>query len=144
MKNSDTEGRSEKVIRWIARGIGSLVAGFWLFAGIASGIVESGPLTVESGIMAGLITASAVGVLIAWWREGIGGIVVMACAVAHAIFAYVASGHNKGLAIAISGGPFSLVGALFLASWWRSRRWHAEEETSTLSPQTPGDSQTPM
>ena len=108
--------------RWVARGLGSLVAAFWVFIGVASGISEPGPWTLESAIMAGLIVASALSVLVAWWREGVGGALVVVCAVAHSTFACFAAGHNRGLAILISGGPFLLIGVLFLASWWRSRR----------------------
>jgi hypothetical protein len=112
--------RGMKRMRFTARGIGSLVAAFWLFAGIASAIAEPGPWTLESVIMAGLITTSVLGVLIAWWREGIGGTILVACAVAHSAFACVASGHNRGLAMLISGGPLLLAGVLFLASWRRA------------------------
>ncbi|MBE9472911.1 MAG: hypothetical protein IMY75_12490 [Chloroflexi bacterium] len=118
---SNNGDRATKWMRWIARGIGSLVVAFWLFMGIAYDIVESRPWTLEDMIMAGLITTSALGVLIAWWREGIGGIILVICAAAHSTFAYIVAGHNKGLAMLISGGPFLLIGSLFLAVWWRSR-----------------------
>ena len=93
-----------------------------MFIGVVSGVSEPEPWTLESTIMAGLIVASALGVLIAWWREGIGGVVVVVCAVAYSTFAYVVAGHNKALAVSVSGGPFLLAGLLFLASWWRSSR----------------------
>ncbi len=119
---SNTGDRAAKWMRWIARGIGSLVVAFWLFMGIGYGIVESGPWTLEDTIMTGLVITSVLGVLIAWWREGIGGIILVVCAVAHSTFAYIVAGHNKGFAMLISGGPFLLIGILFLASGWRSRR----------------------
>ena len=118
---SNTGDRATKRMRWIARGIGSLVVALWLFMGIAYGIVESHPWTLEDAIMAGLTITSTLGVLIAWWREGIGGTVLVVCAIAHSTFAYIVAGHNKGFAMLVSGGPFLLVGFLFLASWWRSR-----------------------
>jgi len=122
MANTNNTGdRATRWVRWIARGIGSLVVALWLFMGIGYGIVESGPRTLEDAIMTGLIITSTLGVLIAWWREGIGGTVLVICAVAHSTFAYIVAGHNKGFAMLISGGPFSLIGILFLASWWRSR-----------------------
>ena len=125
MANANNAGdQATKWMRWLARGIGSLVGAFWLFVGIASAIIESRPWTLEDAIMTGLIVASALSVLIAWWREGVGGAVVIICAVAHSTFAYIASGHNRGLAMLISGGPFMLAGILFLASWWRSRAPH--------------------
>ena len=91
----NTGGQAAKWLRWIARGIGSFVAGFWLFVGIVSAIVESRPLTLEGVIMVSLIISSALSVLIAWWREGVGGAIVVVCAIAHRTFAYVASGHNE-------------------------------------------------
>ena len=118
----NTGDRAAKWMRWIARGIGSLVAAFWLFMGIAYDIVESRPWTLEDTIMAGLVITSVLGVLIAWWREGIGGTILVVCAVAHSTFAYIVAGHNKGFAMLVSGGPFLLIGILFLASRWRSRR----------------------
>ena len=122
MKNIDTVGQAEKWIRWLARGTGSLAAAFWLFVGIVAGISETEPWTVESAILAGLILSSALGVLIAWFREGIGGGIVVMCAIAHSTFAYIVSGHNKGFAMLITGGPFLLSGILFLISWWRSKK----------------------
>jgi len=70
--------------------------------------------------MTGLIPASALSVLITWRQEEIGGTLLLICAIAHSTFEYFASGHNQGLAMLISGGPFLLVGILFLASWWRT------------------------
>jgi hypothetical protein len=103
-------------------------AGFWLFVGLIHVIAavvaaaEPGPWTWESTVLAGLIVASALGVLIAWWREGIGGTIIVICAIAHSTFATIASGHNKGFAMLITGSPLLVAGILFLASWWRSER----------------------
>ena len=110
-------GDRAKWLHWLARVAGTLVAGSWLFVGIVSGIDEPTPLGLESAIMACLIVASSLGVAIAWWREGLGGAVVLGCAVAYSTFAYFAAGHHTELAMLISGGPFFLIGALFLASW---------------------------
>ena len=123
MTNVDKAGDpGAKRMRRVARGVGSFVAAFWLFAGIGSGMAESGPMGLEDAIMAVLITSTVVGVAVAWWRERIGGTMLLVCAVAHSTFAYFAAGHNKGFAMLISGGPWLVVGLLFLASWRRSRR----------------------
>ena len=111
------ENQSAKWLRRIARGVGSLVAGFWLFVGIVSLISDPNQWGPESAIMACLIIASAAGIAIAWWREGIGGISVIGCAIAHSTFAYIAFGHNHELAMLIAGGPFLVVGTMFIASW---------------------------
>ncbi len=124
MKAKSTDDRATKWMRWIARGVGSLVTGFWLFVGIVFGVVDPEPWTLESGSMAGLVISSTLGVLIAWWRDGLGGLILVICAIAHSTFAYFSSGHNTGLAMLISGGPFLLSGILFRASW--SRSWKSQ------------------
>ncbi len=121
MTNVDKAGDpAAKRMHRVARGVGSFVAAFWLFAGIGSGMAESGPVGLEDVIMAVLITSTVVGVAVAWWRERIGGTTLLVCAVAHSTFAYFAAGRNKGFAMLTSGGPWLVVGLLFLASWRRS------------------------
>ena len=114
-------------IRWTARVLGALLAGFWVFIGVLLGILGSEPRTTESAVMATLILVSALAVSVAWWREGIGAILVIAAGVAHCVFAYLASGHNTLFAMLISGVPFVLVGILFLSSWHRRRTTAAQE-----------------
>ena len=109
-------------LRWVVRGLGTLVAGFWVFIGILQVIAGSDLWTVESTALAALIVAAAVAVAVGWWREGIGGLLLLIVGAAHGVFAYVAAGHNKLIAVAITGVPFLLLGLLFLASWWLSRR----------------------
>ena len=123
MAENDRSSRRGNRLRWTARIIGTLLAGFWLFAGIASGIAEPAPwpLPWESMVMAALMIVSVAGVLIAWWREGIGGAVLVTVGVAHCVNALIQAGHNRLLAVLISGVPFIVVGILFLVSWSRSR-----------------------
>jgi Na+-transporting NADH:ubiquinone oxidoreductase subunit NqrD len=98
------------------------VAAFWLFVGVAEALArEPEPFTAESFIMASLMTISVVGVVVGWFREGLGAAVLLLVATGHSFFAYFAAGHNKGFAMAISGGPFFIIGGLFLACWLRSR-----------------------
>jgi hypothetical protein len=112
-------------LRWIARGLGTLVAGFWVLIGVLEAIAGSDPWTAESNVLATLIVAAALAVAAAWWREGIGGFLILLVGAAHFVFAFVAAGHNKLFAVAITGVPFLLVGTLFLASWLLSRRTEA-------------------
>jgi hypothetical protein len=119
--NSEESKTRRNWPRWLARGVGTPVAGFWLFVGVVSGMVEEGPWDWESSVLAVLIVASAASVAAAWRWERAGGIAVVACGLAHCAFALIAAGHSKGFAVLISGAPFVLAGALFLWSWWRSR-----------------------
>ena len=63
----------------------------------------------------------ALAVAAAWWRVGIGGLLVILMGTAHCAFAWVAAGHHKLYAMTIAGVPFLAVGVLFLASWWLAR-----------------------
>jgi hypothetical protein len=114
-----------RAARWscrLARLWGTLVAAFWLFLGALIQIGGAEPWTTESAVLAVLLVAAALGVVVAWWRPGLGGATLVAVAVAHAIFAYLAAGHSKAFAMLISGGPFLVAGVLFLLCWHRSRR----------------------
>lgn len=117
--------RSANWLRYIARGIASVLVAGWLFTVMVGALFEREPWTLESTIMAVLILALSVGVAVAWRREGLGGAIVLAAGIAFAAFAYLSAGHNKGFAMMVSGVPFLAVGALFLAVHWtasRSRR----------------------
>lgn len=109
-------------LRWIARGLGTLVAGFWVFIGILEAIFGPDPWTLESTALAVLIVAVAAAVTVAWWREGFGGALLLLVGVAHGLFGFLAARHNKLFAVAITAPPVLLAGLLFLASWWRFRR----------------------
>jgi hypothetical protein len=118
--SSGESTRQRNWLRWLARGVGTPVAGFWLFVGVVSGLVEGAPWDWESSVLAALIVASAVSVAAAWRWERAGGIAVVACGLAHCAFALIAAGHSKGFAVLISGAPFLLAGGLFLWSSYRS------------------------
>lgn len=120
-KNQNND-RSPKILRWLARGLGTLMASLWLFIVVMSIFTESTELDTESTIMAILICSSIFGVLVAWFRELEGGIILLIVAIAHSTFAFIVAGRNKGLAMLISGGPFFVIGSLFIATWWRSKR----------------------
>ena len=103
--------------------IGIIIGTFWIMSLIASSIDEFGtPVPIEGFILAGLITINVAGVIIAWWKEKIGGIIIVAAAVSLCTFSYIAAGHNKILAMLFSGFPFLISGILFLISWWRSKK----------------------
>lgn len=106
-------------IRWAARGLSIFVAAVWVVMGIVPTFFEPPAWTFEDRMMAGLTTVCLASILIAWFREGVGGALLILCGVAHSTFAYFAAGHNIPLAMAISGGPFLVLGALFLLAWRR-------------------------
>lgn len=123
MESSDERPeRKGRVIRLIARILGLIFVGFWLFVMVMGAIDEGLALNSENAIMLVLILASTIAFIVAWWSERLGGILLLIVGLAHCIFAYFAAGRNKALAISVSGVPFLLLGALFLWSWSRSRR----------------------
>ncbi len=106
-------------IHWIARILGIIVGSFWVMSLVSSTIMEWGtPISMEGFILAGLIAANAAGVITAWWKEKIGGIIVIIVAVSLCIFAYIDAGHHKIIAVLSSGFPFLISGILFIISWW--------------------------
>ncbi|MBU4314042.1 MAG: hypothetical protein KJ821_04535 [Actinobacteria bacterium] len=120
---SNSSDRTAKRIRWAARVIGITAGAFWVISLIASSIAEFGtPVPIEGFILAGLVAINVIGIITAWWKEKIGGIIIVTAAASLCTFSYIEAGHNKILALLISGFPFLISGILFLISWWRSKK----------------------
>lgn len=109
-------------MRWVARAIGLVAAGCWavpLGAGLVMG--DAAAVSGEGIALSGLILFTVLGLVIAWRNEHAGGTIVVAGALALSVFAYLTAGHNKALAVLVSGVPFLVSGVLFLASSRRRR-----------------------
>ena len=117
MNTRSTNKRITRWIRWIARGMSSVLVALWLFAGIGSALGEPDSFTLESAMMAGFITAAVLGVLIAWRRERMGATILIVCGVVFSTFAYFSAGRNKGLAMLVSGAP------IYAPGWRRRARF---------------------
>jgi len=113
--------RTTTAIRWTARTIGTIVVIFWVLIAIGYGITEPSKLALEDMVMAVLVAGTTIGVLLSWANERTGGMITLLFGIAHSTFALIASGHNHVFAMLISGGPFILVGTLFLLAEKRSR-----------------------
>jgi hypothetical protein len=61
-----------------------------------------------------LAIVNILGVVLAFRRERLGGIVLVATGLAFSIFAIFSAGRNQALAAGVSGGPFIVSGVLFL------------------------------
>jgi heme/copper-type cytochrome/quinol oxidase subunit 2 len=107
-------------LRDAARTIGSMIAVVWLLAGIGYAILD--PWTFTSELVIAFLFFLALSVGIAWWKEGIGGIMLVVLSVAFSIFACVAATHNRALAAFLSGVPFLIDGILFLVTWQRTKK----------------------
>ena len=73
----------------------------------------------------------AIGVIIAWFKEKIGGIILIAGAVAGSIFSIIVGLNNPDFDlldfIILAGLPFLIIGILFLVYWWKSRKLSASQ-----------------
>jgi hypothetical protein len=121
--------RTTKTLRWIARIFGTLIVLFWLIVALAYGTLEPSELGAEDIMMAILVVGTTIGVLLAWKLERIGGIITLLFGIAHSIFALFASGHNHAFAMLISGGPFIVIGILFLIVSARSTRFKISQDS---------------
>ena len=119
--NSDDDQLS-KWLRRFARTIGSVFMAFFLLIGIGSAFSDDEPWTWESIVIVVLFIILTVGVVVAWWREGIGGTIITIGAITLGIFAYFSAGHNKVYAMLIMGGPLLASGISFLICWRRANR----------------------
>jgi hypothetical protein len=121
-KETDITDRTTATLRWTARTIGAIVALFWILITIAAGIAETSGLTLEGFVIAIMVAGTTIGVLTSWINERRGGVITLLFGIAFCTFALISSGHNHALAMLTSGGPFILVGFLFLITDSRSKK----------------------
>ena len=107
-------------LRDAARTLGAMIAVVWLLAGIGYAVLD--PWTWKSELVIAFLFFLALGVGIAWWKEGIGGIMLVVLSVVFSTFVCVKATRNQALAWFISGGPFLIVGILFLVTWQRAKK----------------------
>lgn len=110
-----------------ARIIGLIVAIFMaiMVIGSAAGeIIDDEPIPFDvEGVALGIITLIAlVGCIMSWWRERFAGILLVLVAIGLAIHIGICAGRNHVLAWTMLGLPYLIAGALFLSSWWLSRK----------------------
>ena len=124
--SSPADDGPTKWMRWLARGLGSLVGALWVLTGIAEVVWPHTPPSPEASLQGAILGAvgitTVLGVLVAWRWERSGGTIVVIGAIGLSTFAYVTAGRNKAWAMLFTGGPFLVAGILLLTSWWRSTR----------------------
>jgi hypothetical protein len=114
------------VLRIGARVLGLLDLGVWLVFALADLFAPTGPPTttrvsVEGMSLMVILCAFAFAFILAWWREGQGGALLLAVGLAFGAFAYTLARFNNAKIAVISGGPVLLVGGLFLGARALSR-----------------------
>ncbi len=115
-----SQNQTNQILRIIAKiwSVLSIVFMLVIVIGESLGGEDRMPAAVEwVGLMLFSIGVM-IGLVLAWWREGLGGTISVLCLIAFYIWDFVRSGY-------LPGGPFFLLvtapGVLFLACWFWSR-----------------------
>jgi hypothetical protein len=123
MKQVSDRKTYDRITTWIrrfARGIGSLFAIAYLYMGITTG--PAPPSLEEVAVVLTLV----LGVLIAWWREGLSGLILVLAAVASfIIFGFVVATEypdQRSTLLLMFVVPYLVPGVLFLLCWLRTRK----------------------
>ena len=118
--------KSSRVIRWVARILGSILAVYFVFTTVANLIMDFKTWDFAAYIFFAFTIIFAVGVIIAWFKEKIGGIILITGAVAGNIFSIVVGLNNPNFDlldfIILAGLPFLIAGILFLVYWRKSKK----------------------
>ncbi len=69
-----------------------------------------------------LLIVAILGLVLSWWREGLGGFIAAVSAVGVGILAYSVDRHNRYFSAFAYSSPFMITGILFLCCWWRHHR----------------------
>lgn len=118
----ETTDRATKWMRYIARALALIWAGWWAFCIVASLMLNFSLVWLLVAIcLSLLLLASAT---IPWRWEAIGGVVLalegLLLFTAQMFVGFGGAAHI--LAVLGAGLPPLVAGILFLASWWKSRR----------------------
>ena len=115
------------IIRWIARILGALLVLFVLLSAVG-GIIDpppqaTGNLTKQDiPLMIGMISM-VVGIIVAWFREPIGGLLIIGGFILFMVVELITSQNFEAWFLVI----FPIVGLLHLFSWWLSRKSSSKE-----------------
>ena len=110
------------VISWIARILGALLVLFVLLSAVG-GIIDPPPQATSNltqqdiPLMIGMISM-VVGIIVAWFREPIGGLLIIGGFIFFVIVELITSQNFDAWFLVI----FPIVGLLHLFSWWQSRK----------------------
>ena len=116
---SATQRRPGPVVRWIARGWSVASVGLVLAFIIGEGLHPGRMTAMEVLGFLFFPLGICVGMILAWWREGLGGGITVASLLAfYALHFATAGAFPKGLAWVVFAAP----GFLFVLSWYLSRR----------------------
>src|SRR4030042_2322473 len=118
--------KSARVIRWIARIFGTFLAVYLIFTTVANLIIDYKNWDFIPYVYFAFFIIFAIGVITAWFKEKIGGIILITGAVAGSIFSIIVGLNNPDFDLLdfmiLAALPFIIIGILFLVYWWKSRK----------------------
>ena len=129
------QNRLAKRIRWAARIIGLVITVFLLMLLIGETVTsiqaEGFKFDAESLFVVVPAVIALAGYIVSWWRELVGGSLLILVSIAFGIFPSVSAQQHQvpGWSVLqalqgwlMLGSPFFIAGVLFLLSWWLSRK----------------------
>jgi len=128
--------RLAKRMRWAARIIGLLAAGFCLLMLIGSTVAEVlaegwKPINADIvvGILIGVLGAIGLaGCIMSWWRERLASSLLVLTAAGFGIHIGLFAGRNHFLAWLMMGFPYLIASVLLFNSWLLSRKTLGEQK----------------
>ncbi len=123
--------RLAKRMRWAARIIGLLAAGFTLamvigmtVAEVLTGAWETTSQTdiIQGSLIGALGAIGLAGCIISWWRERLASILLVLTAVGFGIHIGLCAGRNHFLVWLMMGFPYFIASVLLFISWRLSKK----------------------
>jgi hypothetical protein len=109
-------------MRNYARGISTFFISIWVLLAIGNALdtIYQAPLHTNKGVVIwAFLLVTLVSVIIAWWREGIGGLMLTIIGLT-AIVVFMLTNKPKAYWITlVTGAPFLVSGILYLKCWGR-------------------------
>ena len=129
--------RLAKRMRWAARIIGLLAAGFCLLMLIGSTVAEvlaegwetTSQTDIIQGALIGVLGAIGLaGCIVSWWRERLASILLVLTAVGFGIHIGIVAGRNHFLVWLMMGLPYLIASVLLFNSWQLSKKTLEEQK----------------
>ena len=125
---SSTKQQRTQGIRWAARIIGLVITAFFLVFLIGETImsIQAEGFKFDVGSLFLIVPVIALaGYIVSWWREQLGGSLLILASIAFGIFPSMRAGWSMRELLQgwlMPGSLFCIAGVLFLISWWLSRK----------------------
>jgi hypothetical protein len=125
-------------IRWTARIVGSLLVLFTLFMVIGEmvdGYHRNGKVDFETFNILQIVTfifwfLGLAGLILAWWKEGAGGILSFICTVIFLILVIINAHVNPEARFTVILFIFLIPSGLFIIYWWLTKKTTQNEQDS--------------